>query len=126
GYDNCNNWRIANCGSCPSGQACGAHAPNACGDGECTPQTDEAVCRDLEWMCGKAPATDRCGNQLDIDCGTCAEGLMCSRRHECVVQGVGAYEPCLEPGDCASPYQCVVFSETEAYCLAICSRSSDC
>jgi hypothetical protein len=66
---------IVQCGSCPSGQACGAGGPNVCGTGtssdagKCTPKT----CADLGANCGAV--SDGCGGLLQ--CGTCATGQQC-------------------------------------------------
>ncbi len=66
---------IVQCGTCPSGQACGAGGPNKCGTGStgdggtCTPKT----CADLGVNCGKV--LDGCGTL--IDCGSCPSGQGC-------------------------------------------------
>jgi hypothetical protein len=62
---------IIQCGTCPSGQTCGAQMPNVCGPSTvmCTP----ATCASLGYNCGKAG--DGCGGVLD--CGTCPAGQNC-------------------------------------------------
>ncbi len=57
------------CGTCPTGQTCGAESANVCGMGVCTAKT----CADLGYACGMW--SDGCGNT--IDCGSCAANEQC-------------------------------------------------
>ncbi len=60
---------VLNCGSCPSGSACGASGiPNQCG-GEC----QKLTCGDHGAQCGTVP--DGCGGTLN--CGQCAGNQTC-------------------------------------------------
>lgn len=126
GDDNCGNRRVARCGSCPDGLACGAHEPNACGDGTCRPESMEAICQAEGWLCGVGVGADRCGTELQLDCGTCAEGLKCNARHECVDAGQDAYQPCRYQEDCTPGLECLLVTDTYAICAPVCTRSSDC
>jgi hypothetical protein len=65
--DGCGN--SIHCGTCPSGQTCGANAPNVCGGVLCSPKT----CAQQGFDCGAA--TDGCGGV--IQCGSCAANLTC-------------------------------------------------
>lgn len=65
--DRCGN--VLSCGTCPSGQTCGAIEPNVCDEGTCTPKT----CIQLGAACGLI--NDGCAGVLD--CGTCPEGVVC-------------------------------------------------
>jgi hypothetical protein len=69
--DGCGN--LVNCGSCPSGQACGGGGvPGQCGApdaGSCAPTT----CAAQNISCG--PTGDGCGNL--IQCGSCPSGQTC-------------------------------------------------
>jgi len=65
--DGCSS--IISCGTCPTGQNCGAGGPNKCGVGTCTPTT----CAKLGAECG--PIGDGCGQSLD--CGSCPSGQVC-------------------------------------------------
>jgi hypothetical protein len=57
------------CGTCPSGETCGAAGPNRCGVGTCTAST----CASAGAECGLIG--DGCGASLD--CGTCAAPSSC-------------------------------------------------
>jgi hypothetical protein len=57
------------CGTCPSGQTCGAAGPNRCGVGTCTPST----CASAGAECGLIG--DGCGKSLD--CGSCPAPKSC-------------------------------------------------
>lgn len=57
---------VVECGLCPSGETCGATAPNQCAVGECAPSS----CANLGVMCGLVG--DGCAGMLD--CGPCDDG----------------------------------------------------
>ena len=61
--------KLVQCGSCPTGENCGAGGPNICGVGTCTPST----CAAAGAECGLIG--DGCGKTLD--CGTCASPKAC-------------------------------------------------
>ncbi|MBK7583033.1 MAG: hypothetical protein IPI67_22905 [Myxococcales bacterium] len=61
---------IVACGSCPSGETCGAGGPNHCGVGSCTPTT----CAATGAECGLIG--DGCGSSLS--CGSCSAPKTCS------------------------------------------------
>lgn len=60
---------VIECGSCASGETCGAAGPNVCGVGACTPTT----CAAASAECGLIG--DGCGKSLD--CGTCTAPKTC-------------------------------------------------
>lgn len=60
---------VIECGSCASGETCGAAGPNVCGVGACTPTT----CATAGAECGLIG--DGCGKSLD--CGTCTAPKTC-------------------------------------------------
>ena len=60
---------VLSCGTCGSGETCGAAGPNQCGTGTCTPQT----CAEAGGECGLLG--DGCGEV--IDCGGCPMGQSC-------------------------------------------------
>ncbi|MCC6901008.1 MAG: hypothetical protein IT377_18665 [Polyangiaceae bacterium] len=65
--DGCN--KVIECGSCASGETCGAAGPNVCGVGACTPTT----CAAAGAECGLIG--DGCGKSLD--CGGCPSPKAC-------------------------------------------------
>ncbi len=73
--DGCGNLIPGGCGTCPTGQACGAGGvPGQCAPpdaGTCAPQT----CTQQGVNCG--PAGDGCGNLIAGGCGTCPAGQTC-------------------------------------------------
>lgn len=70
---------IINCGTCPTGQNCGAAGPNKCGEGTCTPST----CATLGAECGAIG--DGCGKALD--CGVCPAPKICGASGQANVCG---------------------------------------
>lgn len=106
---------VIDCGSCPSGQTCGAAGPNLCGAGNCSPKT----CAQLGASCGLV--SDWCASV--IPCGECAPGEVCggagipnqcackptlscvSAAAQCgtIDDGCGNVLPC---GTCADPLVC--------------------
>ncbi|MGC4119976.1 MAG: hypothetical protein QM765_36435 [Myxococcales bacterium] len=82
GKDNCGLARsVASCGTCPSGKTCGGGAPgapNVCGTGPCTPETDAALCGRLGKDCGTLAASDNCNApRVVASCGACTGGQTC-------------------------------------------------
>ena len=65
--DNCNG--ILDCGTCKTGETCGAAGPNICGVGSCSKTTCAIEGKD----CGQI--ADGCGDLLD--CGTCTVPKTC-------------------------------------------------
>jgi hypothetical protein len=65
--DGCGN--PIHCGTCASGETCGAAGPNRCGVGTCTPST----CASAGASCGLIG--DGCGATLS--CGSCPAGQIC-------------------------------------------------
>jgi len=73
---------IIQCGSCPSGQTCGA---TSCGTGSCTPLT----CASQGFACG--PRSDGCGGI--IQCRSCPSGQIC--------EATSCFGPCT-PSTCTA------------------------
>jgi hypothetical protein len=90
--DGCGNQ--VNCGTCPSGQACGGGGvPGHCGapdSGSCAPVT----CAQQNISCG--PTGDGCGNL--IQCGNCPSGQTCG--------GGGVAGQCGTPPGACVPVSC--------------------
>ena len=90
--DGCGN--IIPCGSCPSGQTCGAGGPNRCGVGTCTPTT----CATAGADCGLVG--DGCGKSLD--CGNCAPPKSCGASGQVNKCGCTPTTCALEGKDCGN------------------------
>ena len=89
---------LVDCGTCPSGQACGAISPSVCGAGSCTTRS---TCADLGATCGQQG--DGCGDV--IECGTCTLPETCG--------GAGVSNTCGTPsgttgeGGVCTPKSCL-------------------
>ncbi|MGI5864591.1 MAG: hypothetical protein ACOX6T_21425, partial [Myxococcales bacterium] len=67
--DRCGERRAIHCGGCEALLSCGgAGKPNRCG---CLPESDWALCLQLEVQCGEVQAIDSCGHGRTLDCGGC-------------------------------------------------------
>lgn len=131
---------VVQCGTCASGQICGAAGPNRCGNGDiaCTPKT----CAELGANCGAAG--DGCGNLLDCGsscpsgqvCGAltpnqCGAGASCKPLTcadlvgvECGQQGDGC-GAAIDCGACPTGQQCISQTDGKAKCVgATCVRKT--
>src|SRR6185312_14097070 len=92
---------IASCGDCGDGETCGVDAPNTCGVGTCTPETDASLCARYGHECDPFSAGDNCGT---CSTGTCNAG-QCSCTDECTAGAAectnGAVRVCDNTGGCA-------------------------
>src|SRR5664279_6905 len=97
------------CGGCGDGETCGAQAPNMCGVGTCTPESDSDFCARYTRECDAWNAGDNCGNPRAVECGTCSSGTcddgQCSCTDECIAGAAectnGATRVCDNTGGCA-------------------------
>jgi hypothetical protein len=90
---------IVQCGSCPSGQVCGATMPNVCGSGGVGPDAcAKQTCASQNITCGQAG--DGCGGVLN--CGTCTAPQTCggdpTKPGQCGCTGECALVPTCPPG----------------------------
>ena len=75
GTDTCRGRRTVVCGACTLPETCGGgDEPNVCA---CEPETDRQLCARLGAECGSLSATDNCGDDRGVDCGSCTSPLAC-------------------------------------------------
>jgi hypothetical protein len=99
------------CGTCPSGQACGVGGPGKCGTPTCTPTTCAAQHVECGYagdgcgkllICGACPSGQACGLGGPGKCGSAGDGGTCSPL-SCAAQGID----CGQAGDgCGNVITC--------------------
>ncbi|MFP2907073.1 hypothetical protein ACLESD_18900 [Pyxidicoccus sp. 3LFB2] len=123
--DNCDNPRtVSSCGTCASGQSCGA--ANTCA---CTPETNAQFCSRLGTNCGSTWGTDNCGATRSVsNCGTCSASDWCVS-NTCQAQTDDCDDspvpPCPAPGEGChyEPAPLVCVSGTLSCGLLVCDGS---
>lgn len=149
--DACGMTRTVDCGSCGGLTTCGGGGtPNTCG---CAPETDVGFCLRLGKQCGSVTASDTCGQQRTVACGSCtmpatcggtgtpnvcgcpaeSDSAFCGRLSKtcgtvtapdaCGVSRTASCGTCMSPSTCTTTNVCMCTPESDT---AFCARLNVC
>jgi hypothetical protein len=136
--DGCGN--LLSCGSCPSGETCGAKQPNQCAGGTCTPTTCAAAGKDCgnisdgctgSLNCGTCPAPQTCGGGgIANVCGGCsiAGGGPCATciRADCLPEWCACAGNATCPNEFACLQNCVLGDAGTGTGASVATCAGDC
>lgn len=131
--DSCGQIRMANCGTCSGDDICRSN--NTCGPA-CEPETDAQLCAAAGAACGDIVATDACGDERTVTCGTCPDGENCLGNQCLPPDGEWIDEFCMPDFaiDCATGLSCIFYAADWSLgfpipygtCKQLCDSDADC